>query len=206
MDRIDKPPRRLSFKAINTLAQKFLTEHNCLNNVPIPIEKIALELDLIIIPASDLQSINGMEAFIIPQKKEIYIDRKIHDHQSPNRYNSTLAHEIAHFILHEEYMHEFKSEEDHVNFLTNFNEEWLDWIEWQAWNFARLTLLPSNTFPQAYEQLIIRHGAKIGNFKVIEKEAPDLIADKFAPGLSIIFEVSKDLAKIRTLNYLHHRI
>jgi Zn-dependent peptidase ImmA (M78 family) len=153
MDRIKKKPNFLSFEKTNEIVKTFLKEHSYKNEIPVPIENIIEALGFDIIPSFQLNYRLGIEGFIIPKMKEIYIDKDILEYHSPNRYYSTLAHEVGHLQLHMNYMSEFSSLEDYISFLENFNKEWSDWIEAQAWNFARLLLLPSIIFPEKYRMI-----------------------------------------------------
>ena len=207
MDRITKKPHYLSFEQINNLVEAFLKQHNYKNEIPVPIENIIETLGFNIIPSFQLNYRLGIEGFIIPKRKEIYVDKDILEHSSPNRYNSTLAHEIGHFQLHSDYMSEFSAEDDYIYFLKHFNRDWLGWIEAQAWHFARITLLPSTIFPKIYET--IRNKAEVSlNIKLSEYEAnePDSIAEILSSNIAEHFQVSKELAKYRVVNYLKHKI
>ena len=207
MDRIKKKPRFLSFVETNEIVKVFLNQQRYNNEVPVPIENIIEALGFDIIPSFQLNYRLGIEGFIIPKKKEIYIDKDILEHTSPNRYYSTLAHELGHYQLHLDYMSEFSCQDDYVQFLGNFNRDWLCWVESQAWNYARLLLLPSAIFPHVYQEIKnVYEGSHKINISQYEKSEPDSVAELLSDNVSDYFQVSKDLAKYRIINYLCHGI
>ncbi|MBI5078426.1 ImmA/IrrE family metallo-endopeptidase [Candidatus Saganbacteria bacterium] len=204
MERVARKPVHLSFKQINELVQKFLRDLDCQDIIPVPIENIVTTLGFDVIPIIRLGKKLGVEGFLLSSRKELYIDKDIHDHPSPFRYNSTLAHEMGHFVLHQDHLGAFASENDYETFLTSFDEHWLELLEWQAWDFARLLLIPSRAFPQVYNS--IKSNYPDSEFSKLEKEYPEFLAQKFSVELAKHFCVSEYIAKLRIRNYLDHGI
>lgn len=64
-----------------------------------------------------------------------------------NRYRFTLAHEIGHVILHKDIYakYRFSFIEGYIKFIEELSEEDLRWLEWQAYAFAGLVLVPSES-------------------------------------------------------------
>jgi len=90
---------------INSDVESFLSSYHSSFSFPIPIEEIIefkLGIDIISIPGlKDSAETAGfdIDAFISSDFKSITVDRHI-QYNVPNRYRFTLAHEIAHMVLH----------------------------------------------------------------------------------------------------------
>jgi len=197
MERLEKVPRRLTLKQIDEEVQRFFRGNKRYDKIPVPIEDIISQYYRYeIIPAANLHHEVGLEGYAIPHKKEIYIDQQIHDNTSPNRYNSTLAHEVGHLVLHREFIGKFKDEDDVISFLTAFDPEALDWIEKQAWTYARYLLLPSHYFNKKLDNMIK------------EKQLVDMSAVNVAALLKIPianhFRVADKMTQIRIQMYLEN--
>jgi len=157
--------------------------------LPIDIELITeRNLNILIIPVSDLRYHAHTEAFLSGNMKEI-----VYDPQRPDvRIRFSIAHEIGHFILHKEIIAQLRS---------NSYEEWKEiqqtipdafWgrAEYQAREFAGRLLVP--------RELLI---AELKELRpVIEKaraEIPDLeiqvIKEHVAPKLARRFHVSDEV-------------
>jgi hypothetical protein len=97
----------LSKDYLNFVASKFLKEYNPSNVIPVPIEEIiefGLKMDIIPIPGLKDISVDAgldIDAFISSDLKSITIDQYTMEKRE-NRYRYTLAHEIAHKLLHED--------------------------------------------------------------------------------------------------------
>lgn len=86
----------------------------------------------------------------------IYIDKSL-EWNDP-RFNFTLAHELAHFVLHRKIETKILITEKEAE-ISDTNRQLIldqlqsdnprDWIEWQANKFASSLLLPRHTIPQA---------------------------------------------------------
>jgi len=196
-----KPPRRLSLKQVDEEAQKFFKWNKNFDKIPVPIEDIVCRYyKYDIIPSASLYSKIGAAGFILPHKKEIYIEQSIFENTSPNRFNSTLAHEVGHLVLHREFMDKFKDEDDVISFLTSFESDpdSLDWIEKQAWTYARYLLLPSHFFDKKLFSLIDEK-------KLNDSPARDISTLLKIP-IATHFEVAEEMAKIRIQKFLENGV
>jgi hypothetical protein len=195
MDRLKNSPKHLTLKQINEKAQDFFKGNKGYDKIPVPIEEIVCRYyKYEIIPASNLYRDIGIEGYVVPHKKEMYIDELVYDNTSPNRFNSTLAHEVGHLVLHHELMRKFKNEEEVLGFLTSYDEESLDWVEKQAWTYARYLLLPSHRFDKKLKEFIIE--------RKLESMLPMHIPMLLKTPIAKHFEVADHMAKIRIQMHL----
>jgi len=201
MGSLRKVPRRLSLRQIDEEVQKFFRGNKRYNKVPVPIEEIVCKYyGYDILPVTNLYEELGMTGFPVPHKKEIYIDKAIFENTSPNRFNSTLAHEVGHLVLHREFISKFNDENEVESFLTSFENdpEDLAWLEKQAWTYARYLLLPTHHFNRKLTDLI--EEKRMSNFSI-----RDISALLKIP-IARYFEVADEMTKIRIQMYLENGI
>ena len=122
------------------------------------------------------------------------------------RFKFTLAHEIAHWILHKRYffidenqisLFDNLGEDDFIKCLNRDEKDFVinrkrtpeEWLEWQADNFASSILMPKEVFLKYYNSL---KSKDISNYNIIES-------------LSKLFGVSKQATQIR-INVLTGKI
>ena len=74
----------------------------------------------------------------------------------PTRYRFTLAHELAHVILHGELYEQFKFSdvEEFKAFQRDFPEKEYGWIEWQGYALAGFILVPSAELRKRFERAV----------------------------------------------------
>lgn len=137
-------------------AEQFLAEYHPSGTLPIPIERIVefkFGIDIIAIPG--LRDLIEVDAFPSNRLKEFYVDEFVYK-KRPNRYHFSLAHEIAHVVLHQDVFAKLKF---------NSIQEWLDaqdlipddqysWIEWQAYTFAGLVLVPPTQLRSEFDSMM----------------------------------------------------
>jgi hypothetical protein len=144
----------LPYDALRKIANRFLMEHHPSGEIPIPIEEIVeFELELDIVPVPGLQDEFDIEAFITSDLTEIRVDQFIQS-KRPARYRFSLAHEVAHFLVHQDIFKElrkFSTIAEWKDVITTIPEEPYSWIEWQAYALAGLILVPSITLKDLFE-------------------------------------------------------
>lgn len=187
---------------INSVVESFLALYHPEMSIPIPIEDIIdlkMKIDIIPLPGlKDFSEKAGLDedAFVSSDFKSITVDDYI-SYNVENRFRFTLAHEIAHVMLHG-YLY--------AGFTFNSIDQWKDCIkemdiekrrivEWQADEFAGLILVPRKILKE--------------NFQKSLQDAEDRVGDKFKDNKNFIqdvaieyylapkFCVSKEVARIR---------
>ena len=90
----------ISAQQLRSLAEDFLSQHNPDRQIPVPIERIVeVDFGMDIVPMPGLQSGYAIVAFITKDLQEIRIDEYVYLNRV-TRYRFSLAHELAHRILH----------------------------------------------------------------------------------------------------------
>ncbi len=85
------------------IAAEFLDGHHH-GDIPVPIENIVdTKLMLNIVPIDDLRKYHEVDAYLSKDLTAIYVDRREYDYNS-NRFRFSLAHEVAHKILHSDFI------------------------------------------------------------------------------------------------------
>lgn len=151
-------PAVLSYNDLRQLATAFLRDCHPAGTVPIPIEEIVeFRFRIDIIPVEKLQAAHEVDGFIASDLKAIYVDEFIY-HSRPGRYHFTLAHELAHAILHRRIYqaHRFETIEEWKGFQEQISEEDRRWLEWQAYAFAGLILAPREPLQDLYRKAVRR--------------------------------------------------
>jgi len=166
------------------------------NSIPIDIEYILdVKLEINIIPSPGLYSICNTDALIASNWKSLYIDKdKYLDERQHSRLRFSLAHEIGHFILHEEIYQSFsiKNARAFYEFFDKIPPEQYGYLEAQANKFANYLLLPR-------EKLIIEKKRFLEQLKGIDKRQEideNMLNAYLAVPISKIFGVNEQPAEI----------
>jgi len=134
----------LSKDDLQRRAEQFLAKHNPSGKIPVPIEDIVdLQLQLDIVPIPGVKRSFDIDAWIARDMTAIYVDQSVYD-ERPTRYRFSLAHEIAHAVLHTKIFAtlEFHDTVSWKRVQDEIEEKDYGWIEWQAYYFAGCVLVP----------------------------------------------------------------
>ncbi|MBA7521224.1 hypothetical protein ES705_13328 [subsurface metagenome] len=140
-------PKRYTWPEIRKLAEDFRAIYvSPPDKIPVPIEEIVeFGLGLEIVPIDRLKSTIDVDGFLSNDLKTIYVDKQVYyEEKYISRLRFTLAHEVAHFVLHEDVIKnsKFRTFEDWIHFREELPEEKLIWFEQQAYEFAGRLLVP----------------------------------------------------------------
>jgi hypothetical protein len=147
---------RLSYVDLRGYADRFLGEHHPTLSPPVPIDEIAeFGLGINIIPIPGLQAVHDIDGFLSADMTEISVDQYVFENR-PTRYRFTLAHEIAHLVIHGDRLREVapKSIPDWKQFVRDLPERDYAWLEWQAYAFAGLVLAPQAPLRAAHDDAV----------------------------------------------------
>lgn len=185
----------LSYDQLRTRAAAFLDRYHSPKTVPTPIEEIVeLGLELDVIPTPGLQQHFDVDAWISRDMTSIYID----DHMFRNvlnRYRFSLAHELAHAVLHQKIYQQLKFD-DIASWKiaqADIDEEDYHWLEWQAHAFAGLVLVPPDALMAHFDIAVAKASAAGVSLVDISAASRRMIAGKLARE----FDVSTDVINIR---------
>lgn len=124
--------------------------------LPVDIEKIIdVKLKIDIIPIPSLEDICNADALITSDWKSLYIDDDLfNDERRQNRLRFSLAHEIGHYVLHQEFYSSLRinSFEDFYSFIDSIQANQYGYIEAQANKFARYLLVPQDIFEDRFKK------------------------------------------------------
>src|ERR1700739_2241846 len=96
------------YDKLREVAADFLCQHHPSGEIPIPIESIIeFRFKLDIVPVPGLMDEFDVDAFITSDLSEIRVDRFLRGSRSA-RYRFSLAHELAHLLIHKEVFRELK--------------------------------------------------------------------------------------------------
>ena len=177
-------------------AEQFLAKENPQREIPVPIELIVEKgFGIDIIPVPGLQSVFDVVAFLSKDMKDIRVDEYVYKNRN-NRYKFSLAHELAHRLLHEEFYREaeftdIESWKDTV--ATAKPEREYGYMEYHANCFAGLVLVPPKEL-QEYFRSAMNVAASNG---IDTTEISDASKDIVESYIARFFEVSRDVVHKR---------
>ena len=144
---------RWPYARLRRFTEEYLGRVHPSGSIPVPIDDVLDSVHRIdVVPVEGIYE-QGREAFISRDMTCIYIDKGIMMHPVPFRYRFTLAHELAHFLLHKDLIDlapDYKDVGGWISFLRSFNAEDLGWIENQAFGLAGLLLVPGRALEEEY--------------------------------------------------------
>ncbi len=135
-------------------AEAFLREHHAEATVPVPIEWIIEKrFGMDIVPMPGLQRGFMVDAYISSDLTEIRVDQGVYE-SVENRYRFSLAHELAHRLLHEDVFRQLRYHTIGEWKLARegIAEREYRFIEWHANAFAGLVLVPPEPLARQFEK------------------------------------------------------
>ena len=183
-------------------ASSFLSD-NELTDIPIDIEFVAEQnYGMHIIPFSSLLHEFGIDGYSASDFTAIYVDEFVYN-QRPTRLRFTVAHELGHKVLHEQYLDllKFSSVEQWVRVVSDrLDRSDYDKMEFQANVFAGLVLVPQHHLEAGFQEQLqiltpqIEH-AKSNGFT--RSDYVDNVVYAIADALLASFDVSLEVVTIR---------
>lgn len=144
----------LSEDDLRRRAEEFLDGYHPDRTIPVPIEEIVeFEFGMDIIPVPGLQDYFDTIAFIAKDLSAISVDAHVMEHRL-SRYRFSLAHELAHRVLHNEVFSqiEFSDTSSWKDVIANIPEREYGFLEWHADSFAGLVLVPRERLREAFSR------------------------------------------------------
>ena len=148
-------------KTIFEKVEEFRSKYKHAQNVPVDIlDLVEVDLNLDIIPIPGLRNFGEIEALLSGDLSGILIDeRNFSDERYQNRLIFSVAHEIAHFVLHSDFYKKYKYDniDEWINIISSIPDKEYSWIEYQANEFAGQLLVEkqrlSDEFKECQEML-----------------------------------------------------
>lgn len=185
-----------SYEVLRRRATAFLAEHNRENSIPVPIEQIVeFQFSINIIPIPGLHRAYDIDAFLSSDLTSLMVDQGVLESTSPNRYRFSLAHELAHAVLHKEVYAQFSFSNinEWKSQISAISDEDLGWLEWQAYSFAGLILVPGEPLADKLKEelrLLREKGISV-------TDSPDPAKDYICNWIGRFFEVSAQVVDKR---------
>lgn len=189
-------PKRLTYDNLRTEADRFLTEYHPDLNLPIPIEEtVEFDFEIELIPLEGLQDDYKVDGFITSDLKAIYVDQFVMEHR-PRRFRFTLAHELAHYWLHDRLFQgtRISNVREWQRMQEAMPEEDFRFFEWQANSLAGLILVPPNQLKDHFDMTVADARERGLSDEVLFSEVgKPFVLDE----LSDVFEASNQVVEIR---------
>lgn len=178
----------LDYEEIKIIAEDFLNRYNPEDILPVPIEEIIeLQLGIDIIPINSLKAAYNIDGFISYNFKEIRVDNDLFE-KFEYRYRFTLAHEIGHKIIHQDFYEalQFSNADEWIKIINSIDSKQYSFLELHANNFAGLILVPEHHLKEKYQEAI-----NIIEASGFDKESnPDIVNEYVSRWLEKTFQVS----------------
>ena len=191
----------LNNEYIASVADSFL-KNNQLISIPINIEYIIesnYRMDIIPIPS--LKMVFDIDGFSTSDFNEIYVDQFVYE-QRYHRFRFTLAHELGHKVMHQEYLSKlkFSSIAEWKNVVDQLDPSDYSKMEYQAYMFAGMVLVPAELLRVEFKEQLRLLETQIEQARSNGLSRDDYIPtvlNEIAYGLSSRFEVSIEVLSRR---------
>ncbi len=173
------------------------------NTLPIDVEEILWGVGLRLDPVASIKSAGDIDAWLTGDLTRIVVDLEEYmDDRMQNRMRFSIAHELGHFILHQNLYqkYSFESIKDWINFLQAIPHEQYIYLEQHAYEFAGRLLVPPDRLKKELATAIKK--AEKAGFTAWEKSgnaAIEYIASSICP----VFGVSSLVVEKRIIREQH---
>jgi len=198
---------RIAFSDIRNRADNFRNKYWGSKDVPVDILLIAEEkLNIEFVPIMNFKANNDIEALLFDHGTKLAIDEKEYmDDRFLNRVRFSVAHEIAHIVLHKDLYDSFSfnTVDEWMDTLEALPDDEYNWIEQQANEFAGRLLIPQNRLEQSLKAIQPQIKLYKSNFP---ESDPNQLKEYVSSNLCKTFGVSASvLAKrIDKENFVHY--
>jgi Zn-dependent peptidase ImmA (M78 family) len=148
----------LPYDKLRAEADKFLATFNPSGTIPVPIERIVeFDLHIDIVPTPGLHENFDIDSYPTSDLTEIHIDEVVYKRR-PARYRFSLAHEVAHLVIHREIFAQlqFSTIDEWKTVVCSIPDDQYSWIEWQAYTLGGLILVPPAELKAAFDAAAAR--------------------------------------------------
>ena len=179
-----------------------ILKQNSLTSIPVNIERvIEFNYRMDIVPVPSLQTAFDIEGCSAFNFTAIYVDQYVYE-RIYNRYRFTLAHELGHKILHQEYYNklQFSSISDWASIVEQIDESDRSKMEYQAYMFAGMVLVPKEILRVEFNKQLslIQSHIEQAQLNSISREVYlPIMTDAIDNGVSPKFEVSRSVLSKR---------
>lgn len=181
----------LTYEQIANRASEFLVSAGAGASIPVDVERIVEAMGLDIVPIPGLKTAFDVDGFLTMDMTEIRVDQEVMM-TTEVRYRFTLAHELAHRVLHADAFREIELPDTDAWFVfhTQLEDEW---FEKQANWFAGALLVPKTP-------LLVRYQAALADADLAGADVSELSSYSkmtMAGAIADQFNVSAQVVHIR---------
>lgn len=186
---------------IASVAGSFLKQNHVIS-IPVNIEYvIESNYRMDIVPLPSLKMAFDVDGFSTSDFNAICVDQFVYE-QRYHRFRFTLAHELGHKVLHQEYLSKlkFSSIAEWKNVVDQLDPSDHSKMEYQAYMFAGLVLVPAEFLRVEFKEQLRLLESQIEQARSIGLSRDDYVHTvlyEIANGLSPKFEVSRDVLSKR---------
>jgi hypothetical protein len=177
----------LSYEKIVEEARKCLEHAHPSGHIPVPIEDIIdVGFGIDIVPTPNLETHFETIAFITKDLREIRVDDYVFRRQ-PSRLRFSLAHELAHVVLHESVYNSlfFTTPAEWKTAFGLMNSSDYKRMELQADSFAGLILVPPAQFREQFRKINITLEEHKTSFKQLSQDSQSYAVNSLARIFSV---------------------
>ena len=181
----------LPYDKLRVLADQFLQKFHPSRSVPTPIEDIVeFQCEMDIVPVPGLLTNHEIDSSLSHDQATIYVDSFIYSRR-PKRYRFSLAHELAHKLLHPDVFGQLRytTIAEWKQAVAAIDPDQYGFIEFQAYAFAGLILVPPGPLAKHYKRLESQAAEAGIQFDSLTPKEKNIIGDN----LSEIFGASRDV-------------
>jgi hypothetical protein len=186
-------PKEEAWKKADQVRQKYWPS----GDLPVEVELLLYPLGLELVLHHSIKDTGDVDALLLGDLKTIIVDYQdyINDRMQ-NRIRFSIAHELGHFILHQEKFKDIAHAtiKDWVQFIQRIPDAEYSLMEYQAYEFAGRLLVPSERLEKEFRKSIQK--AKDANFFSWDKTG-DVALGFIANPISRIFGVSSEVIEKR---------
>lgn len=179
----------VSYDDLRGISHEFLKQQHPSGVLPIPIEKIIdNDLKINITCEPSLQHICGVDAFVSASCDTIYIDGGVYLSANANRLRFSLAHELAHILLHRDVIGQlkFKTMREWLDAQETISKEDNAWLEWQAHSLAGLILVPMLALKARYSDIAQHVKNTRGDGDFVRSVVEQTLSEDFGVSVDVI--------------------
>jgi len=164
----------ISYDEIGRRADDFRKKYHPSGEIPVPIEEIVeLQLGLNIITIPNMYVAYRINGYLSADRSAVYVDEFQYD-KLHEKYRYTLAHELGHFVLHEEIYSEltFTSLPEYWEYMITADPAFFGRCEAQGDRFAEQLLVPEEALILETKRVVTRN---IDSLRVISASGDTLL-------------------------------
>jgi IrrE N-terminal-like domain len=190
----------LPYDKLRAVAGEFLATYHAARSIPVPIDAIIeTRFKMDIVPTPGLKEFD-IEASISNDLSTIYVDEIVWK-KYPSRYRFSVAHELAHRLIHADIFKQLKYESigEWKQVMQSIPVDQYRYIELQAYGLGGLILVPGGELKAAFQKAEEEAAAAGFDLQSASSEARRIVESSIARDFCVSHEVIKRRLKFDEL-------